>query len=241
MALTHSKGARHAFRASAWSASGYGLTTALRFVSRLVLAKMLNISTPMGDVAIVMVILAGLEMISDLGIGVNIVQHRSGDDPKFLGTAFSLQALRGSALWAIASLLAFPIAGIYHAPQLAGLILFGALGTLFKAFTNPGIWVLTRQVDLRGPTLLRGCRFRYDGRLVDHLAIRLGNRRRLSGDGADQRDRITFAQRACEVCLGPSGRAHDRAIWRLDDTVVGNLFPQQPGREPHAPRLNSGR
>src|SRR5579859_5108784 len=87
--LRHSGGARHAFKASAWSFSGYGLTTALRFVSRLVLAKMLNISSPMGDVAIVSVILSGLEMISDLGIGVNIVQHRQGDDPEFLGTAFS--------------------------------------------------------------------------------------------------------------------------------------------------------
>lgn len=153
-ALRQSSGAQRAFRASAWSFAGYGLTTALRFVSRLVLAKMLHIATPMGDVAIVMVILGGLEMISDLGIGLNIVQHRRGEDLDFLGTAFSLQAIRGVGMWAIASMLAVPIAGIYHAPQLAGLILFGALATLFRSFVNPGIWVLTRQVDLRGPTLL---------------------------------------------------------------------------------------
>ncbi len=155
-ALRHSGGARHALRASVWSAAGYGLTTALRFVSRLVLAKMLHVSTPMGDVAIVMVILGGLEMISDLGIGLNIVQHRSGEDPQFLGTAFSLQALRGVALWAIASLSAVPVAMIYHAPQLTGLVLFGALATLVRSFANPGIWILTRQVNLRGPTLLNG-------------------------------------------------------------------------------------
>ena len=154
LALRHSGSARRTFRASAWSVGGYGLTTVLRFVSRLVLAKMLHISTPMGDVAIVTVILSGLEMISDLGIGVNIVQHREGDDPKFLGTAFSLQLIRGAVLWAMASLLAFPIAGIYHAPQLTELILFGSLSTLLRSFQNPGIWVLTRRIDLRGPTLL---------------------------------------------------------------------------------------
>jgi hypothetical protein len=108
----------------------------------------------MGDVAIVVVILSGLEMISDLGIWVNIVQHKDSESANFLGTAYSLQALRGTAIWAAASLMAFPVSEIYHSPQLTGLILFGALSTLFKAFANPGIWLLTRKVELRGPTIL---------------------------------------------------------------------------------------
>jgi O-antigen/teichoic acid export membrane protein len=134
--------------------AGYGVSTVLRFVSRLALAKFLHDSTPMGDVAIVVVILAGLEMISDLGIGFNIVQHKRGDDSAFLGTAFSVQAIRGVGIWGIASLLAAPVAWIYHDSDLTPLLLFGALSTLFRAFANPGVWVLTRRVDLKGPTLL---------------------------------------------------------------------------------------
>ena len=154
MALRTSAAALLAFRASAWSVAGYGVSTVLRFISRLALAKFLHDSSPMGDVAIIVVILAGLEMISDLGIGVNIVQHKSGDDRTFLGTAFSVQAMRGVAIWGLASLLAAPVAWIYHDPELMGLLLFGALSTLVKAFANPGIWILTRRVDLKGPTLL---------------------------------------------------------------------------------------
>jgi O-antigen/teichoic acid export membrane protein len=154
LALRKSAPALLAFRASAWSVAGYGVSTALRFVSRLALAKFLHDSSPMGDVAIIVVILAGLEMISDLGIGVNIVQHKSGDDRTFLGTAFSVQAIRGVGIWALASLLAAPVGWIYHDPELIGLLLFGALSTLIKAFANPGIWILTRRVDLKGPTLL---------------------------------------------------------------------------------------
>jgi O-antigen/teichoic acid export membrane protein len=152
--LRQSRAARHAFRASAWSVAGYGVSTVLRFISRLALAKFLHDSSPMGDVAIVVVILAGLEMISDLGIGVNIVQHKSGDDRVFLGTAFSVQAIRGVGIWGLASLLAAPVAWLYHDPDLTGLLLLGAVSTLVRAFANPGIWILTRRVDLKGPTLL---------------------------------------------------------------------------------------
>jgi O-antigen/teichoic acid export membrane protein len=153
-ALGKSAPALHAFRASAWSVAGYGVSTVLRFVSRLALAKFLHDSSPMGDVAIIVVILAGLEMISDLGIGFNIVQHKRGDDSRFLGTAFSVQAIRGVAIWGIASLLAAPVAWIYHDNDLTPLLLFGALSALLRAFANPGIWVLTRRVELKGPTLL---------------------------------------------------------------------------------------
>lgn len=154
MALRKSAPALLAFRASVWSVAGYGVSTVLRFVSRLALAKFLHDSSPMGDVAIIVVILAGLEMISDLGIGFNIVQHKRGDDGVFLGTAFSVQAIRGVGIWALASLLAAPVAWIYHDKDLIGLLLFGALGTLVRAFANPGVWVLTRRVELKGPTLL---------------------------------------------------------------------------------------
>ena len=149
-----SKSGRTAINASAWSAIGYGVTTVLRFISRLVLAKLLSDASPMGDVAIIIVILAGLEMISDLGIGFGIIQHRQARERAYLGTAFSVQALRGVGIWLIASALSQPVAWMYHDQELMGLLLFGALSTLFKAFSNPGIWLFTRGMDLRRPTIL---------------------------------------------------------------------------------------
>ena len=118
------------------------------------LARLVPNAAPMGDVAIILLILGGLEMISDLGIGVGIVQHRLAAERIYLGTAFSVQAIRGLGIWAIAALMAFPIAWIYHAPALTGLLLFGSLSTLFKALMNPGVWLHTRHMTLRIPTLL---------------------------------------------------------------------------------------
>jgi O-antigen/teichoic acid export membrane protein len=154
MNLRRSEQAGKALRGGAWSIAGYGVQTALRFVSRIVLAKLLLNAAPLGTVAVITTILMGLEMISDLGIGVNIVQHRDGADPRFLGTAFSVQAMRSGALYLLAAAMAFPISWIYRDPQLAPLLLFGAMSVLLRGFANPGLSVMTRRVDLRLPTMV---------------------------------------------------------------------------------------
>ena len=64
----------------------------------------------------------GLKMFSELGIVGNIVQHRHGDDPQFLNTAFSVQAGRGMAIWLGAILAAYPLALFYKQPELLPLL-----------------------------------------------------------------------------------------------------------------------
>ena len=153
-ALRGTKTGKTALSATLWSATGYGTLTVSRFVSRLVLAKLLPNAAPMGDVAIILLILGGLELVSDLGIGVGIVQHPRSGERRYMGTAFSVQVVRGVGLWAIASMMAAPIASLYHAPALTGLLLFGAISTLIKAFGNPALWLHTRNMTLRVPTLV---------------------------------------------------------------------------------------
>ncbi|HEX5262690.1 MAG TPA: oligosaccharide flippase family protein, partial [Phenylobacterium sp.] len=154
MDLRRSAQAKKALRGGAWSISGYAVQTGLRFISRIVLAKLLLNAAPLGSVAVISTILMGLEMISDLGISVNIVQHRDGADPRFLGTAFTVQAVRSIGLYLLAAAMALPISWIYHDAQLAPLLLFGAMSVLLRGFINPGLAVMTRRVDLRLPTIV---------------------------------------------------------------------------------------
>jgi len=154
MNLRHSAQAAKVLRGGVWSISGYGVQTGLRFISRIVLAKLLLNAAPLGTVAVITTILMGLEMISDLGINVNIVQHRDGANARFLGTAFTVQALRSVSLYLLAAALAYPIAWLYHDPQLAPLLLLGAMSVLFRGFSNPALAVMTRQVTLRWPTVI---------------------------------------------------------------------------------------
>lgn len=143
-----------AARGGAWTISGYGTQMVLRFVSRIVLAKLLINAAPLGKVAFITTILAGLEMLSDLGINVNIIQHRDGDGARFLGTARSVMVLRSVTIFLIALAAAFPIALIYHDQELAPLMMFAAVAALLRGFINPGISVLVREVNLKGPTLM---------------------------------------------------------------------------------------
>src|ERR1700688_5276682 len=61
-----------AVRGSAWTMVGYGVSQILRLVSTLTLAHLL-VPEAFGLVALVNVFLTGLEMLSDLGIGMDVV------------------------------------------------------------------------------------------------------------------------------------------------------------------------
>ncbi|QGX99504.1 polysaccharide biosynthesis protein [Roseovarius faecimaris] len=105
-------------RSSSWLVLGYGGSQFLRLVSNLILARLL-FPEAFGLMALVSVVTVGLMMFSDVGIGPAIAQNKRGDDPEFLNTAWTIQVLRGFALWAGACALAWPMAQFYAAPELA--------------------------------------------------------------------------------------------------------------------------
>ena len=142
--------ARLAIRGTAWVAAEYGTSQVFRLASTLVLARYLLGPEAFGFVALVNVFLAGLEMLSDFGVGPNVVQHARGDDDAFLNTAFTIQVFRALALWLIAAALAYPFAVFYEQPSLFPLALAAAFGIAVRGFASPRVWRLNRQVR-RGP------------------------------------------------------------------------------------------
>ena len=122
-------------RGAGVSALGFGGAQILRFGSNLVLARLL-FPEAFGLMALVTVLLVGVVMMSDAGIGQSVRQSPRGDDPVFLDTAFTMQVLRGMVLWAVIALLALPAAHFYRAPELA-LMLPVAGSTLLLASLEP--------------------------------------------------------------------------------------------------------
>jgi O-antigen/teichoic acid export membrane protein len=151
--LAPSRRVMTAMRGGTWTMVGYGASQVLRLASTLVLARML-IPQAFGLVALVTVFLSGLEMLSDLGIGMDVIQHARGDDPLFINTAFIIQAGRGFVLWAVAMALAYPFARFYQQPAVTSLLIVGALSVLLRGFTSGSIWGLTRHVELAKLNLL---------------------------------------------------------------------------------------
>jgi O-antigen/teichoic acid export membrane protein len=121
----------------------------------VILARHLLGPTAFGLVALVNVFITGLNLISDLGIGTDVIQHRRGDEPAFVNTAFLIGAGRGVILWLMASLLARPFASFYHQPAVFPLALMAASSVLTTGLTSGSVYTLTRHVRLGRLTVLR--------------------------------------------------------------------------------------
>jgi len=143
-----------AVRGSAWSIAGYGGSQLLRLATQLTLARMLLGPEAFGLVALVLVFVNGLDLLSDLGVGTDVIRHPRGDDPVFMNTAFLIQAGRGVILWVIAAMFAYPFASFYHQPQVRSMILVAALSVGLRGFASTSVWTMTRQVQVARLTAL---------------------------------------------------------------------------------------
>ncbi|MDZ4216477.1 MAG: oligosaccharide flippase family protein [Rhodocyclaceae bacterium] len=84
-------------RAAGWLFAGNLSAQVLRLASSLILTRLL-VPEAFGLMAAVSTLYFGLLMFSDLGIWQSVVRSRRGDDPRFLGTAWTMQILRGVVL-----------------------------------------------------------------------------------------------------------------------------------------------
>jgi len=96
--------------------------------------------------AIVNAFNVALEMFSDMGLWANIIRAERAESPSFYNTIWTLQIIRGSALWIIASSLAWPLAHLYSEPRLSMIIPVNALSVLITAFASTASASLQRRV-----------------------------------------------------------------------------------------------
>ncbi|MFC3614321.1 oligosaccharide flippase family protein [Lutimaribacter marinistellae] len=122
-------------RSASWVMLGYGLSQALRLASNLVLTRLL-FPEAFGMMTLVGLVVVGMQLFSDIGIGTSIIQNKRGDEPDFLDTAWTLQVLRGFILYGLACAVAGPVASFYGEPELARYLPIAALALLLAGF-NP--------------------------------------------------------------------------------------------------------
>lgn len=141
-----------AMRGSVWTILGYGSSNVLRLASNIVLAHLL-FPQAFGQMVLVAVFVQGLTMFSDVGIGPSIIHSRRGDDPVFLNTAWTVQAVRGFVLWGTASLGAGVYSTYYEVPELAALIPVAAFAAVLAGFNSTKIFSAARNLALGRKTL----------------------------------------------------------------------------------------
>ncbi|QYK42473.1 MAG: oligosaccharide flippase family protein [Paracoccaceae bacterium] len=136
-----------AMRGSAITAASYITAQALRLGSNLILTRLL-FPEAFGLMALVTVVVVGLQMFSDTGVGPAIARSPRGDDPDFLNTAWTIQVVRGVLIWLAATVVAVPFAAFYEAPQLSQLLPVAALSLVIAGFNPTRIETANRHLVL---------------------------------------------------------------------------------------------
>lgn len=136
-----------AARSSALTVAGFGASQVIRLATNLILTRLL-FPEAFGLMALVSVVLLGLGQFSDVGIGPSIMQSKRGDDPDFLNTAWTIQAIRGTGLFLAACLLAWPAARFYGEPDLMAMLPVAGLTLLITGFNPTSLETAHRHMRL---------------------------------------------------------------------------------------------
>lgn len=119
----------------------------LRLISNLILTRLL-FPEAFGIMALIQVILAGLAMVSTFGLRASVMQDPRGDEPDFLNTAWTLQAIRGCLLWILVCLVSKPVAEFYDEPILAQALPVAGLSLLIQGFFPTSVLTAQRNLQL---------------------------------------------------------------------------------------------
>jgi O-antigen/teichoic acid export membrane protein len=131
-----------------WTGTSYAFGQALRLVTNVALARLLA-PEAFGIMVIVTTLRTGMELLSDIGIGQNIVVSKDSRDPDFYNTAWTVQIVRGLILCGLFVLAARPLAEFYGNPDLAQILV--AMSSLFviDGLRSVNRFLLQKDVDVR--------------------------------------------------------------------------------------------
>ena len=152
-------------RATALVFGSMGVTKALQLGSNLILTRLL-FPEAFGLMALVGVFIAGIQLVSDIGIRPSLIRSTRSDEPIFQSTAWTLQVVRGGWITGLSLLLAWPYSKVYDEPMLAPLISIVAFAALFSGFASIQNSMMARHLILGKVVTLQ-----IVGRIVDVIVM----------------------------------------------------------------------
>lgn len=149
---------RRMLRAGGWVGAGQVVGYALRLGSTLIMTRLLA-PEMFGVMAVVTIIITILWMLSDVGLLPSIVRSERGEEPAFLDTAWTVQILRGFAMWVAAATISLalwqagrsgliPEGSTYADPLLPSLIAVSALASIITSFQSTNLYLAYRRLDM---------------------------------------------------------------------------------------------
>lgn len=137
-----------ASRGTLVSLIGQGAAQVLRLAGNLVLARLL-FPEAFGLMAIVYLVIFALDQFSNVGIGAAIMRYERGEHPEFLDTAWTMQVIRGVALWIVTAAATPLVAHFYRLPELNLILPVAALSAIIGGLISTKFIVLNRRLELQ--------------------------------------------------------------------------------------------
>jgi O-antigen/teichoic acid export membrane protein len=134
-------------RGTVLTITGYGLGQVLRLGGNLILTRLL-FPEMFGLMTLVFIVIQGVGMFADIGIGTSIIRSKQGDEPYFLRTAWTLQIIRGLVLWILICAITWPVSALYNEPQLLWILPVAGISALIAGFNSTAIFSENRHLRL---------------------------------------------------------------------------------------------
>jgi O-antigen/teichoic acid export membrane protein len=103
---------------------------------------------------LVTTLIVGISLISEIGLGPNVIQSPRGDEPALLNTVWTLQVLRGVGIFIVSLILAWPMSMIYHEPRLMALLPALGINVVISSFNSTNLLSMSRHMGVRRVFLL---------------------------------------------------------------------------------------
>ena len=150
---------RRSIFAALWAGGGHTLGQILRLAGNLVLTRFL-MPEAFGIMSVISALMMALYLLSDIGTGVSIVQSKRGAEKDFLNTAWTLQVIRGMALWLVGISVSlvivfgqkshwFSAGTVYADPRLQSLLIVASFATVISGFASINIRLAERRLNLK--------------------------------------------------------------------------------------------
>jgi O-antigen/teichoic acid export membrane protein len=149
----HSSVISQARKGTLWTVIAYASAQIVRFASSVILSRLFAPQL-FGFMALLNTLIIGLTLFSDVGLGPSVIRSEQGDDPDYLNTVWTVQALRGLMLWIACAALTWPIAHFYQDDRLLTLTPIIGLSLILSGFNSTSILTFNRNMEVRKVALL---------------------------------------------------------------------------------------
>jgi O-antigen/teichoic acid export membrane protein len=139
---------QRSIRGSIWTLGLNAGSQIVRLGSNLVLTHLL-MPQVFGAMTLLMLLIVGIQMFSDVGLGQSVIRHPRGGERDFQNTVWTLQVVRGVLIWLLLVALAPLFAQVYGLPVLRDFVPVTAFTAVIAGFASVKIFAARRELSVR--------------------------------------------------------------------------------------------